>query len=632
MATPYKIKERFSRSKLSCATCRRRKKKCDQLFNAQDVCQICEVGGFECHRDRINSPTIKGTSQFSSFNPQLFPSTTTSSSSSRTPTSSSRAPTAETTSPQPSASAPSAITSAESTPAASCPSLLDSLSTSLTRSSPALLPQSTSNPLLLPPDFTDPSLSLPFNLDADDVFSLLGSLPPAVPPVGFAWSQVVGDMLDGRGVPGGESLGLTGARFRELVDGAEEGVMDEAQEVNETLTLYATLDDEGFSGFDSLSRRLISDRYMTLVCDHDVSTAACMAFASSVRARKLPLTATRARSRLIAQAASFYGKALQDLEMGQYPLEAQLIASMDLSYHQNEIYGPSAYYSSLTLTDILISSALGPRPRPYSNAMHGVLNFLLRGHAYRDVMRSLALGNRSTLFDFSPPPTGGSPLPTFTVFGDITIEGDSTFMAGLPASMVVFLAEMCNLKQEEGGLGKAEIRRRAEELERRILEWKPLERALQEARLEELDSIATREMWRCAALINLRTTLYGLGALHTSLRQALKQLITFGIIPPDPSSLPLPSFSPRISPSAVMERAAPWFFAATVAVSEQDRETCREALRMSEGASTYFAAGNLLHAAERIWELTDTGDGNSIDWRRALEREGRWVSFAWSNA
>lgn len=251
-----------------------------------------------------------------------------------------------------------------------------------------------------------------------------------------------------------------------------------------------------------------------------------MAFASSVRARRLPPTATRARSRLIAQAAAFYGKALQDLQMGQYPLEAQLIASMDLTYHQVswwaplfsaladlglplsqiEIYGPSAYYSSLTLTDILLTSALGPRPRPYSNAMHGVLNFLLRGHAYRDVMRALALGNRTTLFDFSPPLTGGSPLPTFTVFGDITIEGDSTFMDGLPASMVVFLAEICNLKQHQDVLEKVELRRRAEELERRIVEWEPLEKALVGARFEELDSITTKEMWRCVSCDCLYTT------------------------------------------------------------------------------------------------------------------------------
>lgn len=74
-----------------------------------------------------------------------------------------------------------------------------------------------------------------------------------------------------------------------------------------------------------------------------------------------------------------------------------------------------------------------------------------------------------------------------------------------------------------------------------------------------------------AALINLRTIVFHLGPLHTSIRTSVKQIISLGS-----------SGTGTVGPPAegVRERACPWFLASTVALELGDRDVCRSALSL----------------------------------------------------
>lgn len=74
-----------------------------------------------------------------------------------------------------------------------------------------------------------------------------------------------------------------------------------------------------------------------------------------------------------------------------------------------------------------------------------------------------------------------------------------------------------------------------------------------------------------AALINLRTIVFHLGPLHTSIRTSVKQVISLGSGGPGTVGLPA---------EGVRERACPWFLVSTVALELADRDVCRSALSL----------------------------------------------------
>lgn len=272
------------------------------------------------------------------------------------------------------------------------------------------------------------------------------------------------------------------------------------------------------------------------------------------------------------------------------------------------------------------------RPRPYLPSGSGQLNFLLRGLSCMDTLRALALGDRRTFFDLSTTvlPNGATdrPLTTFELLPGVLVREGDEFFGGVAPFLVFKAAEICETAMDvkEGLIGTVELKRRAELLESELREWVgPKVTVLLQVEEEEetcdkrrMEVEKAREMWRevsaapssfleCrqrqtdralvreqALLIVLHQLLYNHNPLHPSNRASLARIISLGTSAPAPS-LPCahpPStetsesaaFSHPHQPVAdsmhILERSLPWFFAATVAVGEEDRKIVLQALRM----------------------------------------------------
>lgn len=130
----------------------------------------------------------------------------------------------------------------------------------------------------------------------------------------------------------------------------------------------------------------------------------------------------------------------------------------------------------------------------------------------------------------------------------------------------------------------------------------------------------TNSLCSQAALIHLRTTLFHLGPLHTSIRHSLKLILSFGSRRYNTTS-PLSAEVHGLPAGSVLERSMPWFvalrldlkhftdssssdrfMAATVSLNDTDRDRCRAAIAMG---LPLRAPKERLHCASRIWELTD---------------------------
>ncbi|ORY54861.1 hypothetical protein BCR35DRAFT_310215 [Leucosporidium creatinivorum] len=197
----------------------------------------------------------------------------------------------------------------------------------------------------------------------------------------------------------------------------------------------------------------------------------------------------------------------------------------------------------------------------------------------------------------------------------------------------------------EGVIGAIELRRRAEMLEREIREWAgPAVKVLLRVEEEEeqcdkrkVEVGRTREMWREALLIVIHQMLFHHGPLHPSNRASLTRIVSLGSSPSAPCShcahAPPPDISkpspskPTREPTAntlhIIERALPWFLAATVAVSEKDRKVILEELRKK----TPLYGGRNVPVVERIWARMD-GEGWTLYWRQVLREEGITLMLA----
>ena len=119
-----------------------------------------------------------------------------------------------------------------------------------------------------------------------------------------------------------------------------------------------------------------------------------------------------------------------------------------------------------------------------------------------------------------------------------------------------------------------------------------------------------------AALIYLHSSVFGLGPLALPVRAALSQIVKLS------SSLvePAPDF-----PSVFIDasRCPIYFFASTVALTEDDREVCREGM-LACGPGKAFVDNHKI--VERLWREADE-TGVMPEWRAFVEREGLALCF-----
>ncbi|ORY92852.1 fungal-specific transcription factor domain-domain-containing protein [Leucosporidium creatinivorum] len=617
----------FKRSRLGCQTCKRRRKKCPERYNEEGVCERCELGGFECEPGSSKGPLRRSATTSQGSTPE-------SSSSPEIPSPHPR--------PQPPPfHQPSPLNLPSASPAQPSYSFpLPAL--------PALpaLPHSqyiSNHPYFS--GYTEPSnlaLTQPFGPAAPNSFSTFGdlsysaalldifnSLPPSMSLPGYySPSTELGNTLlgVGRGGMGGEGWkprpvhDLRTFILKELGEGEDPNTVEDERDLNLTATLYCDFDEEWLRVWQPRQRQLVKEVMYGTVTGSPSSRAACLAVAAGLRARLLSPNDSR-REAFIKRSDSYHDQAMQMLMSA--PFEVQAGALFDLMIQRTEQYGPSAGYAIQELINALIVShpQLGPHPIPFIPGAPGHLNYILQGFFVMDVLRSLALPRR-TLFDIS----SSASLPAFTLIGDVTIDKDKEFMKGVKPMLFLFAGRMCNLAmdEKEGLMAPAEVVARAEVLEREIIEWQPSKDQSEERSAEdELECFATQEMWRHALLINLRQVLYHLGSLHTSIRTSVDSIIAFGCASPSPSSSSSASSTPLIpDSSSYLERAVPWFIAATCATCKHDRAITRQAF----GFKSPFFGVNNLPIAEMIWEATDRA-GYPLEWRSVLEKGGVSMMF-----
>ena len=119
-----------------------------------------------------------------------------------------------------------------------------------------------------------------------------------------------------------------------------------------------------------------------------------------------------------------------------------------------------------------------------------------------------------------------------------------------------------------------------------------------------------------AALIHLYQAAFQLGCLSQKIQHARNQIIQLGArIACSPAD--------RQFTAVLSTRACPWFLAATVATTEQDRHAC---LRGLEDCGLSRVLKDNCKAAEALWRRMD-GEGKESDWRAVLREEGLLVAF-----
>lgn len=123
----------------------------------------------------------------------------------------------------------------------------------------------------------------------------------------------------------------------------------------------------------------------------------------------------------------------------------------------------------------------------------------LRAFAYTDVLHTICIPRRRTLFAFTSLP-GDSATPT-----DVSTPntGDDTDRAveihlGLPVGLLLCLAAISNLSAEMAAFPEEVVALKAHAIEKTIRDWRPLapDAAALADSISYLDNLATCEMWR----------------------------------------------------------------------------------------------------------------------------------------
>ena len=274
---------------------------------------------------------------------------------------------------------------------------------------------------------------------------------------------------------------------------------------------------------------------------------------TSIRRSLATLGGSGEGEQLAIRAQKYYQRAMGALQVDASPVDIRLGALLDLARFQMEQHGAGAGYSSFSICDLYITSILGPSAIPYSPLLPPAANILFRHLALNDVLRAVAL-NRRTLFSFQGGPSPYA-LPAILLDGEF-IAGDNDFMRGVPVHLVLCIAAACNLAQDEATMEPGQFLGQATLIERAIEGWQSTS-TMDGEEEEQLFHRATAEMWRHAALVHLRTTLFHLGPLHTSIRNSLKLIFTFGSRRYGVNS-PLSIDVHGLPAGSVLERSFPW--------------------------------------------------------------------------
>ncbi|KAJ8295615.1 putative MFS-type transporter C18.02 [Rhodotorula toruloides] len=293
---------------------------------------------------------------------------------------------------------------------------------------------------------------------------------------------------------------------------------------------------------------------------------------------------------------------------------SQIAAVIDLWAHQMLAVSPQAGNAVLAIGDLFVMQARGVNPPLDLDTLVDHDKAALRLFAYLDILRCVTQPARTMVFDYVGLPGFGG-----ATGADRPVEsGPASFSTwfGLPGPLVSCLAACVRLVQTRSHMTPERAEAIAAAIESTIREWR-LPRVDPRSFPDSMTMVAhtaTLEMWRHATLIYFFSTIRNIGCLSPNVRQSLDQIVQLGSQQKAPQS---PSNMDADTPHWI--RQFPWFVAATVAVKPDDREACREGLKVFWCDK---ASEENTRAAERLWEVMDKTGRETPDWRQYLAQEG----------
>ncbi|BGP23005.1 proteophosphoglycan ppg4 [Rhodotorula toruloides] len=365
-------------------------------------------------------------------------------------------------------------------------------------------------------------------------------------------------------------------------------------------------------------RKRTTVRWTQLAQSTKLGQAAAAATVMLYLAHETPNTDADKRKQLLARSDQYFQQAVLHLS-DSAPLEGQIAAVIDLWAHQMLAVSPQAANAVLAIGDLFVMQARGINPPLDLDTLVDHDKAALRLFAYLDILRCVTQPSRTMVFDFvGLPGFGGATGP------DRSIEnGPASFSTwfGLPGPLVSCLAACVRLVQTRSHMTSERAEAIAIAIESTIREWR-LPRVDPRAFTDSVTMVShtiTLEMWRHATLIYFFSTIRNVGCLSSDVRRSLDQIVQLGTqqkAPPSPSNMD--------ADTPHWTRQFPWFIAATVAVKSDDRQACREGLKIFWCDK---ASEENLRAAERLWEIMDKTGRETPDWRQYLAQEGFSMYF-----
>ncbi|BGP39460.1 hypothetical protein JCM10449v2_003410 [Rhodotorula kratochvilovae] len=379
-------------------------------------------------------------------------------------------------------------------------------------------------------------------------------------------------------------------------------------------------------------------------------------------------------AKLLAQSDHYFQKALEHLQ-APIPLEAKLVAVLDMQSYQFDQWGAAAANAILLLGEYFINEALGSQPAIDFSDMRDPKNVLLSAVAWSDCVRCICIPRRRTIFAFTGLPGEPSATTPEAVVSDVSAHSNSIDAhLGLPLGLLLCVAATANLGAEMDALPDEVVRVKAAAIENAVREWKPAPPNIEDLADSAwyIDKLSTAEMWRHArneqaVIIFLYQAVHRHGPLSRTIRDAMQQIIQLGSrmlqqyrtpvgsvpagaasgvassLASTTSAAPAPAAAGAASAaesapasaalpppqdtedylSAPSMRAVPWFLAGTAAQLPADRALCRRGIEVCGRQQGYR---DNVAALERVWEVTDE-KGWTVDWRALLQSEQRFVGW-----
>ncbi|GAA5918857.1 hypothetical protein JCM6882_002438 [Rhodosporidiobolus microsporus] len=294
-----------------------------------------------------------------------------------------------------------------------------------------------------------------------------------------------------------------------------------------------------------------------------------------------------------------------------YSLNVLLSSIIDLRLAKLDSQGAAAASYLLDLAEFFVKAGR-LKQQIDLRLLGGIDSVALRLFIYVDVFRAVATPGRRPIFELVDVVPAAIPTPS----DGITSEHLSLHY-GLSVDILICFSTIVTMVCERSEESPDEIKRAGAEMDAKIRACKVrLPEAAQSALL--LSNIASQEMWRQAALIYLYTALLHHAPLSRVLRTAFNEIIHLS------NSLhhnDIASGTALTYSNASL--ACPWFLAATVAVTKEEKELCLEGI---ESCGTGRLHRDNKAFISRFWDAVER-DGHVPDWREFAQKEGMLIAF-----